>query len=71
MERHISANPAAAMVGYSRPVEANEEGTITRQKAHRFDLVDPTIARHRRTLVGCIVACRLNARDARMRTPET
>jgi adenylate cyclase len=69
MEPHISAILAADMVGYSPAVEADEEGTITRQKVHRVNLIDPTIARHRRTLAGCMTACRLNAGKARMRTP--
>jgi len=34
------------MVGYSRLMEVDEEGTITRQKIHRSELIDPTIAEH-------------------------
>ena len=34
------------MVGYSRLMEADETGTITRQKAHRAELIDPEIATH-------------------------
>ncbi|MCZ6591872.1 MAG: adenylate/guanylate cyclase domain-containing protein [Alphaproteobacteria bacterium] len=37
---------AADMVGYSRLIGADEEGTITRQKAHRAELIDPEIASH-------------------------
>jgi class 3 adenylate cyclase len=34
------------MVGYSRLMEADETGTIARQKAHRAELVDPEIGAH-------------------------
>jgi TolB-like protein len=34
------------MVGYSRLMEADEEGTIARQKAHRKELIDPKISEH-------------------------
>ena len=34
------------MVGYSRLIGADEEGTIARQKAHRAELIDPEIAAH-------------------------
>jgi TolB-like protein/Flp pilus assembly protein TadD len=34
------------MVGYSRLMEADEAGTIAQLKAHREELVDPTIAEH-------------------------
>jgi adenylate cyclase len=34
------------MVGYSRLMEADETGTIARQKAHRAKLIDPKIAEH-------------------------
>jgi class 3 adenylate cyclase/pimeloyl-ACP methyl ester carboxylesterase len=41
MERRLSAILAADMVGYSRLMEADEAGTIARQKAHRRELIDP------------------------------
>lgn len=41
MERHLSAILAADMVGYSRLMEADEIGTIERQKAHRNELINP------------------------------
>ena len=44
MERRLAAILAADMVGYSRLMEADEEGTIARQKAHRDELIDPKIA---------------------------
>ncbi len=34
------------MVGYSRLIGADEEGTIARQKTHRAELIDPEIASH-------------------------
>ncbi len=34
------------MVGYSRLMRADEEGTIRRQKDHRSDLIDPEISAH-------------------------
>jgi TolB-like protein/class 3 adenylate cyclase/rhodanese-related sulfurtransferase len=46
MERRLAAVLAADMVGYSRLMEADEEGTITRQRAHRSELIDPLIADH-------------------------
>ena len=46
MERRLVAILAADMVGYSRLMEVDEEGTITRQKIHRSELIDPTIAEH-------------------------
>ena len=44
--RRLAAIFAADMVGYSRLMEADEEGTIARQKAHRKELIDPKIAEH-------------------------
>jgi TolB-like protein/class 3 adenylate cyclase/Flp pilus assembly protein TadD len=46
VERKLAAILAADMVGYSRLMEADEEGTIARQKVHRAELVDPEIAAH-------------------------
>ena len=44
MERRLAAILAADMVGYSRLMGADEEGTIARQRAHRAELIDPQIA---------------------------
>jgi len=44
--RRLAAIFAADMVGYSRLMEADEDGTIARQKAHRKNLIDPKIAEH-------------------------
>ena len=46
MERRLAAILAADMVGYSRLMGADEEGTITRQRDHRAALIDPEIAGH-------------------------
>ncbi|MFQ5983670.1 MAG: adenylate/guanylate cyclase domain-containing protein, partial [Woeseiaceae bacterium] len=42
---------AADMVGYSRLMEADEEGTVARQKAHRAELIDPKVADRRGRIV--------------------
>jgi adenylate cyclase len=44
--RKLAAILATDMVGYSRLMEKDEEGTIARQKAHRGELIDPNIAEH-------------------------
>jgi len=44
--RRLAAIFAADMVGYSRLMAADEEGTIARQKTHRRELIDPSIAEH-------------------------
>jgi class 3 adenylate cyclase/TolB-like protein len=46
VERRLAAILAADMVAYSRLMEADEEGTIARQKVHRAELIDPTIAEY-------------------------
>ncbi|MDH3738096.1 MAG: hypothetical protein OER92_02805 [Alphaproteobacteria bacterium] len=46
MERRLAAILAADMVGYSRLMGADEEGTIVRQRTHRAGLIDPQIAGH-------------------------
>ena len=43
-QRRLAAIFAADMVGFSRLMEADENGTIVRQKTHRVELIDPTIA---------------------------
>ncbi len=45
-QRRLAAIFAADMVGYSRLMEADERGTIARQKAHRSELIDPKITEH-------------------------
>jgi TolB-like protein/class 3 adenylate cyclase len=51
MERRLAAVLAADVAGYSRLMGADEEGTLTRLKAVRKGLVDPTIATHRGRIV--------------------
>ena len=46
MERRLAAIFAADMVGYSRLIEADEVGTLARQKSHRAELIDPRIESH-------------------------
>ncbi len=51
VERRLAAILAADMVGYSRLMEQDEAGTIARQKSHRVELIDPTIAQHHGRIV--------------------
>ncbi|MCZ6588826.1 MAG: tetratricopeptide repeat protein [Alphaproteobacteria bacterium] len=46
MERRLAAILAIDMVGYSRLMETDESGTITRQKVHRENFIDPQIDRY-------------------------
>jgi adenylate cyclase len=50
-ERRLAAIFAADMVGYSRLMEADERGTIARQKAHRNELIEPEITAHNGRIV--------------------
>ena len=50
-ERRLSAILAADVVGYSRLMGADEEGTLQALKAHRKAIVDPAIASHRGRIV--------------------
>ena len=50
-ERRLAAILAADMVGYSRLMEADEQGTLDRLKAHRREFIDPLIAEHRGRIV--------------------
>src|SRR6266851_2135763 len=47
VERRLTAILAADVVGYSRLMGADEEGTLARLKACRRELVEPKIATHR------------------------
>src|SRR5437870_3205207 len=51
VERKLAAILAADVVGYSRLMGADEEGTLARLKAHRRELIDPKIAEHRGRIV--------------------
>ncbi len=44
MERRRAAILAAAVVGYSRMMRMDEEGTLGCHKAHREEFIDPKIA---------------------------
>ena len=49
--RRLTAILAADIAGYSRLMEADEEGTLARLKAHRRELIDPKIAERRGRIV--------------------
>ncbi len=51
VSRRLAAILAADVVGYSRLMEADEEGTLARLKSLRRDLIDPKIALHKRRTV--------------------
>ena len=51
VERRLTAILAADVAGYSRLMGADEEGTLSKLKAHRLTLVDPKIAEHRGRIV--------------------
>jgi adenylate cyclase len=51
VERRLTAILAADVAGYSRLMEADEEETLARLKAHRRELVDPRIDEHRGRIV--------------------
>ena len=51
MERRLAAILCADMYGYTRLIEADEQGILDRQKAHRRELIDPEIERNRGRIV--------------------
>ncbi len=51
MERRLAAILAADVVGYSRLIGEDEEGTLARLKATRVDVIEPRLARHHGRLV--------------------
>jgi adenylate cyclase len=51
VERRLSAIFAGDVVGYSRLMEKDEEGTLALLNAHRRDFLDPTIAQNRGRIV--------------------
>jgi adenylate cyclase len=51
MERRLATIFAADVVGYSRLIGVDEEGTIERFQAHRRELFDPKIAEHQGRIV--------------------
>src|SRR6202048_134102 len=52
VERRLAAILAADVAGYSRLMGEDEEGTLTRLKAHRNELIDPGIAEHKGRIVN-------------------
>ncbi len=50
-ERRLSAILAADVVGYSRLMGADEDGTLRALNGHRRELIDPVIASHRGRIV--------------------
>ena len=50
-ERRLAAILAADVVGYSRLMGGDESGTLAALKAHRAELIDPTIAEHKGRIV--------------------
>ncbi len=51
MERRLAAVLAADIVGYSRLMRADEEGTLARLKALRRELFEPKVREHRGRIV--------------------
>ncbi len=51
MQRRLTAIMSADVVSYSRLMAGDEEGTLARLKAHREELIDPTIAAHQGRVV--------------------
>ena len=85
MERRLAAIMAADVVGYSRLIRADEEGTLAALKALRADLIDPKLAEHNGRIVKLMGDCMLaevvsvvdqllygfqEGRGSRDRTPE-
>ena len=51
IDRRLAAILAADVFGYSRLMGADEEGTLTKLKAHRRQLIDPKIKQHHGRIV--------------------
>ncbi len=51
MERRLAAIMATDVVGYSRLIRADEEGTLAALKALRADIIDPKLAEHHGRIV--------------------
>ena len=49
--RRLAAILAADVAGYSRLIEADEEGTLGRLRTLRTEVIDPKIAGHRGRIV--------------------
>src|SRR6187200_979157 len=46
VDRRLTAVLAADVVGYSRLVQRDEQGTLDRLKAHRKELIEPLVIEH-------------------------
>src|SRR5579863_39167 len=51
LKRRLAAILAADVVGYSRLMAADEEGTLARLNAHRRELLEPKVAQHHGRIV--------------------
>jgi adenylate cyclase len=51
VQRRLAAILATDVAGYSRLMGADEEGTLAQLKAHRREVIDPTIAAHNGRIV--------------------
>ena len=51
VERRLTAIFAVDVAGYSRLMGVDEEGTLRNLKAHRSNLLDPSVAEHRGRIV--------------------
>src|SRR5262245_49769869 len=54
VDRRLAAILAADVVGYSRLMAADEEGTLARLRALRAERIDPTVAKHHGRIVKLI-----------------
>ncbi|HEX7789675.1 MAG TPA: adenylate/guanylate cyclase domain-containing protein, partial [Afipia sp.] len=52
VDRRLTAILAADVAGYSRLMGADEEGTHAQLKAHRHDLIDRRIRKHRGRIIN-------------------
>ena len=52
VERRLAAILSADVVGYTRLIRADEEGTLARFRAHRAELVEPKIAEYKGRIVN-------------------
>lgn len=52
VDRRLTAILAADVAGYSRLMGADEEGTHAQLKAHRHDLIDRRIKKHRGHIIN-------------------
>jgi len=51
MDRRLAAIMAADLVGYSKLIRADEEGTLTALNALRANIIDPILAKHKGRIV--------------------